>query len=114
MRPRHYQRQLAEEMLAFLNQCPDGAEISECRNESFLYHFEAARQLIVREHLIKAGIKPLDEIEILDFGFLNGLTQEFTHRAFPSARFRVFDLPNGSVFTNDEYLRQIQKRKYLT
>ncbi len=114
MRPQPEQRQMAEEMLAFLNECPDGPEISECRNFSFLYHFEAARQLIVREHLRQHGFGKDDEIDILDFGFLSGITQEFTHRAFPKAKFRVFDRPDGTLLKNQEYLREIRKRKYLS
>src|SRR6267154_89925 len=114
MRPQQEQQAMAEKMLAFLNQCPDAPEISESRNFSFLYHFEAARRLLVHKHILQCGFGNNDAIDILDFGFLTGLTQEFTHRAFPNARFRVFDLPDGSVFKNDEYLRQIQKRKYLS
>ena len=114
MRPHPDQRQMAEEMLAFLNGCPDGPEISECRNFSFLYHFEAARQLIVREHLYQCWFGKDDELDILDFGFLSGITQEFTHRAFPNAKFRVFDRPDGTLLRNEEYLRVIRERKYLS
>src|SRR5260370_36823007 len=114
MRRRQDQHEMAEQMLAFLNEWPDGPEISECRNFSFLYHFEAARQLLVREHLYQCWFGKDDEIDILDFGFLSGITQEFTHRAFPKAKFRVFDRPDGTLLSNEQYLRVIRKRKYLS
>ena len=114
MRLRPDQRQMAEEMLAFLNQCPEGPEVSECKDLSFLYHFEAARQLIVREHLYQFGFRKDEEVDILDFGFLSGITQEFTHQAFPRAKFRVFDRPDGSLLKNQQYLGEIRKRKYLS
>jgi len=114
MRRRQDQREMAEQMLAFLKECPDGPEITECRNFGFLYHFEAARQLIVQEHLHRFGFGNNEEIDILDFGFLSGITQEFMHRAFPKAKFRVFDRPDGTLLSNEPYLRVIRKRKYLS
>src|SRR5258708_16358300 len=114
MRPQQEQRQMAVEMLEFLNQCPDGPGISGGRDLSFLYHFEAARRLLVHKHIKQCGFGNNDTLDILDFGYLTGLTQEFTHRAFPNARFRVLDLPDGSIFKNEETLEQIHKRKYLT
>lgn len=100
--------------MEFLRNSPNVPEISECKDSYFLYHFEAARQLIVREHLRRFGFQANAPLEILDFGYLSGITQEFTHRAFPNAAFTVFDRPDGTVFSNPEYVRAIKQRKYIS
>ncbi len=105
---------MAKQMLDFLNNSPMAPEVSECKDSYFLYHFEAARQLIVRRHLSQFGFENNARLEILDFGYLSGITQEFTHRAFPNAKFRVFDRPDGTIFSNPKYLEAIEKRGYLS
>lgn len=108
---------LAEEMLAWLKRCPPSVGLEQSPDPTLLHkytlHFEAPRNLIVRRLMLDSGIKPEQEFTILDFGYLSGLTQEFTHRAFPHARFTVFDRPNSPIFKDPAYLETVRSRGYV-
>jgi 2-polyprenyl-3-methyl-5-hydroxy-6-metoxy-1,4-benzoquinol methylase len=108
------QKELAEEMLTFLESTPLSADLQWTKDRDFLFHFEAARQIIVRKLLSAAGLTAESPARILDVGYLHGLTQEFTHRAFPRAQITVFDLPSSPIFSDAAYLRTIESRGYLT
>lgn len=107
------QKELADQMLEFLNENPPNPDIEMSKDADFLYHFEAARNLLVRECLKSAGINPSAELSVLDFGYLTGITQEFIHRYLPKARFMVFDHPNSPIFKDEAYLKIIRRRTYL-
>lgn len=107
------QQQLADDMLAFLEATPLAPDLLCTKHKGFLFHFEACRMLIVREMLLDAGFKPDSAFRMLDFGFLHGLTQEFTHRFFPNAFITVCDNPLSSNFSDSNYLEAIKKRSYL-
>jgi 2-polyprenyl-3-methyl-5-hydroxy-6-metoxy-1,4-benzoquinol methylase len=108
------QRELAAEMLSFLESTPLSPDLEWTKDRDFLFHFEAARQMIVRRLLAAAGLSAESSARILDIGYLHGLTQEFTHRAFPRAGITVFDLPSSPIFSDAAYLRAIEARGYLT
>lgn len=107
------QSALADEMLSFLNANPLTSDLEWTKDWDFLYHFEAARQIIARDLLHAAGISADRTFRVLDFGYLHGLTQEFLHRAFPSAEMTVCDLPSSPIFENKNYLEAIARRHYL-
>ncbi len=107
------QSKLATEMLAFLESTPLSPDLEWTKDRDFLFHFEAQRQIIVRELLIGAGLRPEALLKILDVGYLHGLTQEFTHRAFPKAMITVYDLPSSPIFSDKPYLAAIEARGYL-
>ena len=107
------QSALAAEMLTFLEETPLTKDLQWTKDLDFLYHFEAERQLIVRDLLDKAGVRPQSPIKVLDFGFLHGLTQEFFYRAFPQSKITVCDLPSSPIFESKTYLEAIGKRDYL-
>lgn len=107
------QRQLADEMLTFLESTPLSPDLDWTKDRDFLFHFEAARQIIVRRLLMSAGLNSSKTARVLDVGYLHGLTQEFTHRAFPRAQITVFDLPSSPIFSDTAYLRAIEARGYL-
>jgi 2-polyprenyl-3-methyl-5-hydroxy-6-metoxy-1,4-benzoquinol methylase len=108
------QKELAAEMLTFLKSTPLSADLEWTKDKDFLFHFESARQMIVRKLLSAAGLTAESAVKILDVGYLHGLTQEFTHRAFPRAQITVFDLPSSPIFSDLAYLRAIETRGYLT
>jgi 2-polyprenyl-3-methyl-5-hydroxy-6-metoxy-1,4-benzoquinol methylase len=107
------QSQLAKEMLAFLEATPLSPDLAWTKDWDFLYHFEAERQMHVRDLLAKAGVQPDSEFNVLDVGYLHGLTQEFLHRAFPRAAITVYDLPSSPIFSDKQYLQAIEARGYL-
>ena len=107
------QSQLAEEMLAFLESTPLSPDLEWTKDWDFLYHFEAERQLHVRDLLAKAGVHPDSAFKVLDVGYLHGLTQEFLHRAFPQVEITVYDLPSSPIFSDRQYLQAIEARGYL-
>jgi 2-polyprenyl-3-methyl-5-hydroxy-6-metoxy-1,4-benzoquinol methylase len=107
------QSKLAAEMLSFLEQTPLTQDLQWTKDWDFLYHFEAERQIIMREMIAAQGLHPGSAFSILDFGFLHGLTQEFLHRGFPSAQITVCDLPSSPIFQDREYMAAIGKRGYL-
>jgi hypothetical protein len=105
--------ELFKQMVDFLDQLPPNSDVSITKNKPFLFHFEASRLLIVRDMLLNCGIKPDEKFEILDFGYLHGLFQEFVHRFFPKAHLTVFDRPDSTIFQDREYQSLIGKRDYL-
>jgi 2-polyprenyl-3-methyl-5-hydroxy-6-metoxy-1,4-benzoquinol methylase len=107
------QSELAAEMLEFLESTPLSPDLEWTKDRDFLFHFEAARQIFVRELLSGAGLRPESPLKILDVGYLHGLTQEFTHRAFPKATITVYDLPSSPIFSDRQYLTAIEARGYL-
>ena len=107
------QSELAAEMLAFLESTPLSPDLEWTKDRDFLFHFEAKRQLLVRELLSGAGLQPEARLNILDVGYLHGLTQEFIHRAFPKATITVYDLPSSPIFADEKYLAAIEARGYL-
>jgi 2-polyprenyl-3-methyl-5-hydroxy-6-metoxy-1,4-benzoquinol methylase len=104
---------LAREMLVFLEGSPLTPDLQWTKDWDFLYHFEAERHLIVCEMLTKAGIHPDQPLNVLDFGFLHGLTQEFLHRAYPKSQTTVYDIPSSPIFGDKDYLEAINKRGYM-
>lgn len=108
------QSKLAEDMLAFVSNLPAGTGLDWVKDRSFLYHFEAARLLLMREAILEAGISQNQTLRVLDFGYLHGLVPEFLHRFFPQAQFVVQDHPDSPNFRNPEYLALIRRRSYLT
>ena len=111
---REAQQQLFEDMVAFLDELPPDSDLQITKHKDFLFCFEACRLLIVRNMLLACGLKPEDQMEILDFGYLHGLFQEFVHRFFPQARFTVCDRPGSPIFSDEAYLKIIRRRNYLT
>lgn len=106
-------QQLFEDMVAFLDELPPNSEMDCNKDKDFLFHFEASRLLLVRDTLLACGVKPDDEMAVLDFGYLDGLFQEFLHRFFPKARLDICDRPASGIFTDEAYLKLICGRKYL-
>jgi hypothetical protein len=47
----------ADEMLAFLEATPLSPDLDWTKDRDFLFHFEAARQIIVRNLLFAAGLR---------------------------------------------------------
>ncbi|MDB6064951.1 MAG: hypothetical protein JWR26_1159 [Pedosphaera sp.] len=107
------QKDLAERMRKFLDELPLSADLEWTKSKTFLFEFEAARMLIVLDILAKAGIKPEMEFEMLDFGYLHGLTQEFLHQFFPHSKITVCDRPDSPIFSDQHYLSRISERAYL-
>jgi len=101
-------------MLAFTSELPSGAGLDWVKDQSFLYHFEAARLLLMRDAILEAGLSQSQPLRVLDFGYLHGLVPEFLHRFFPNAQFVVQDHPDSPNFRNPEYLALIRQKKYLT
>jgi 2-polyprenyl-3-methyl-5-hydroxy-6-metoxy-1,4-benzoquinol methylase len=110
---RETKQQLFEDIVAFLEALPPSSGLECTKLKDFLFHFEAARLLIVRDMLLACGIKPEEKMEVLDFGYLHGLFQEFVHRFFPNAHFQVCDRPDSPIFTDPAYLELIRQRTYL-
>jgi 2-polyprenyl-3-methyl-5-hydroxy-6-metoxy-1,4-benzoquinol methylase len=108
------QRKLALDMMEFLKASPRGEATELACDLDFLYCFEAARHLIVRSLLERAGVPGAGAFEVLDFGYLNGLTQEFLHRAFPGAHITVCDLPSSPNFSDLDCMAAVKTRPYLT
>jgi 2-polyprenyl-3-methyl-5-hydroxy-6-metoxy-1,4-benzoquinol methylase len=107
------QRALAAEMLDFLQFTPLSPDLLATRDRDYLFHFEAPRHLIARQFLLDCGIGQQQEFQVLDFGYLHGLTQEFLHRAFSKASLTVYDLPSSPVFKDQSYQDVIRARSYL-
>ena len=97
----------------FLESTPLSPDLEWTKDRDFLYHFEAQRQIQVRELLFGAGLQPDLPLKVLDVGYLHGLTQEFTRRAFPKATITVYDLPSSPIFSDKKYLTAIEARGYL-
>ena len=104
----------AVEMLKFLESAGLTPDLAGTKDPDFLRYFEAERSIIVREAIKAAGVGTNATFEVLDFGFLHGLTQEFLHRDFPNCHITVGDRVDSPIFTSEDYLREIHKRKYLT
>jgi SAM-dependent methyltransferase len=104
---------LADEMLEFLNGSPLTPDLTWTRDKDFLRHFEAPRMALMRQAIADGGFTPSQAFDILDFGYLHGLTQEFIHRAFPAARLTVCELPTAPVFHDPTYQRIAKSREYL-
>ena len=104
----------AVEMLRFLESAKLTPDLAGTKDPDFLRYFEAERSIIVREAIKAAGVNTNDSFEVLDFGFLHGLTQEFLHRDFPNCRITVCDRVDSPIFTSEEYLQEIRKRGYLS
>ena len=113
MTPRVSQTELARQMRLFLDELPPSAELEMTKSDSYLYEFEAARLLIILDLLARSGIRPETQLDVLDFGYLHGLTPEFLHRFHPNARFTVYDRPDGPIFSDPRYLEVIKRRSYL-
>ena len=82
-------------------------------NMDYLIHFEADRILLIKDMILKKGLKPEDEFHILDIGYLHGLMPEFIHRYFPKAKFTICDRPESPNFHDPEYQALIKTRNYL-
>lgn len=106
-------KHIGAEMLEFLESTPLSPDLVWTKDEDFLRHFEAERHLLVRDMLYRMGIGANRDFEMLDFGYLHGLTQEFLHRAFPGARITVCDRPSSPVFSDEKYSAAIRQRSYL-
>lgn len=104
---------LASEMMDFLNQSPLSGDLVQTRDQQLLEHFEAPRLTLMCEAIAKGGYKADQAFKILDFGYLNGLSQEFVHRAFPKAQFTVFDIPSSPNFKDAVFMDAIRARWYL-
>lgn len=107
------QQQLADDMLAFLESTPLSGSLALNKNKRFLFHFEANRMLIIRNLMLGCGLTPERPLRILDFGYLHGLLQEFTHRFFPQAKITVCDRPSSPNFTDQKYMDVVRTRSYL-
>lgn len=107
------QSSLADQMLDFLSSTPLPPDLQWSKDRDFLFHFEAARHLIICQMLESAGITREKEIRVLDFGYLHGLTQEFLHRAFPRAAITVCDVPSSPIFGDAQYMASIEQRGYV-
>lgn len=108
------QKEIADAMLAFLSATPLTPDLEWTKDPVLLYHFESPRSIIVRDSLLQAGLKADEEFEVLDFGYLHGLSQEFFHRNFPRAKITVCDRPESPIFSDPAYQASIQAREYLT
>lgn len=100
-------------MLNFLERTPLSPDLHWTRDRDYLFHFEAQRNLLVNNLILKSGLTPADTFEVLDFGYLHGLTQEFLHRGFPGAKITVCDLPSSPIFEDKGYMQSIRERGYL-
>jgi len=98
-------------MREFLSEIPSDMEWQ--KDMKFLYHFEAARLLLMRRALIDAGINADTPVQFLDFGYLHGLVPEFLHRFFPKSFFTICDRPASSIFRDKDYQKAIASRPYL-
>jgi 2-polyprenyl-3-methyl-5-hydroxy-6-metoxy-1,4-benzoquinol methylase len=75
--------------------------------------FEAERHWIICDLLKAANLRPEQPLNVLDFGYLHGLTQEFFHRAFPNAKIDVCERPSSPVFRDKTYMAEVERRTYL-
>ncbi|MFM2082373.1 MAG: hypothetical protein RL380_1064 [Verrucomicrobiota bacterium] len=107
------QRELAEAMFAFVAEIPASVGLEWVKDRGFLFHFEAARLLLIRQAMLEANLTLNQPLQVLDFGYLHGLIPEFVHRFFPQAQVTVHDHPDSPNFKNAEYLTLINRRKYL-
>ena len=110
---RRLQNQIATEMMRFLESTPLPSGLHGMRNWDFLYHFEAERHWLICDLLKRAGITSEQPLQVLDFGYLHGLTQEFFHRAFPNAQIDVCERPSSPIFKDEAYLAVVKQWKYL-
>src|SRR5689334_16328868 len=78
--PAPTQSELTDALLKFLEPLPSDLGLDWVKDRRFLHHFEAARLLLIREALLKAGVDPARPLQILDFGYLHGLIPEFLQR----------------------------------
>lgn len=100
-------------MQAFLKESPLPGALQGMRDFSFLYHFESERHWLIKELLCRAGIAQDQRIDVLDVGFLHGLTQEFFHRAFPNSQIDVLERPGSPIFKDEVYMRFVRSKPFL-
>jgi 2-polyprenyl-3-methyl-5-hydroxy-6-metoxy-1,4-benzoquinol methylase len=108
------QLELADAMFDFAAEMPASIGLEWVKDRGFLFHFEAARLLLIRQAMLEAKLTPAQPLRVLDFGYLHGLIPEFVHRFFPQAHVTVHDHPDSPNFKNPDYLALIRRRNYLT